>query len=489
MDVAPAEHPTPPPSISEEDEGTDLEEEGTGILRGRRGRRRGGRARRSATGRYVMVVSVRPEATQVAILEGRTLLRHHVASQADSDTQIDGNIYLGRVQNVLPGMEAAFIDIGTPKNAVLYQGDLRSERISAEMDDAEQVGGSAGKRRDSRTGRTTMRIEQVLRPGQMIVCQVTKNPIGAKGARLTQEVSLPGRFVVLVPGNDTYGISKRLPDDERRRLRQILDRVRPQGHGLIVRTAAEGASEEELRHDVSMLVGMWEKIEALARRTSEPALLYKEPNMALRLIREEFNRDFRAVYIDDRGLWEKVYNYVGSISPDLMGRVQFYDREREQLPVFERFHVHEQLHKALERKVWLASGGSIVIDRAEALTVIDVNTGKHVGTSNLEETVFKTNLEAADEVARQLQLRDIGGIIVIDFIDMEVKANREAVMRAFREALSRDKTRTQAFDMSELCLVEMTRKRVSEGLVESLSKPCPHCAGRGILFDEALVGG
>ncbi len=476
--------------VEVDDEGEEIDDTGGKRSRQRRGGK--GERQRRAVGRFVMVVHVRPQATQVAVLEGRTLVRHHVASQADTDTQIDGNIYQGRVQNVLPGMEAAFIDIGTPKNAVLYQGDLRSSRISAEMEDAEDAEDAErpakGKgRRDSRTGRTTLRIEQVLRPRQMILTQVTKNPIGAKGARLTQEVSLPGRFVVLVPGNDAYGISKRLPDDERRRLRQILDKVRPAGHGLIVRTAAEGASEDELRHDVTMLVGMWEKIDALAKRTGEPALLYKEPNMALRLIREEFNRDFRAIYIDDRDLWQKVHDYVGSISPDLVGRVEYFDPASEKLPVFERFHVHEQLHKALDRKVWLGSGGSIVIDRAEALTVIDVNTGKHVGTSNLEETVFKTNLEAAEEVARQLQLRDIGGIIVIDFIDMEVKANREAVMRTLREALSRDKTRTQAFDMSELCLVEMTRKRVSEGLVESFSRTCPECNGRGILFDEKLL--
>ena len=441
-------------------------------------------------GRYVMVVHAQSETIQIAILEGRSLVRHHVASLADSDTQIDGNIYLGRVQNILPGMEAAFIDIGTPKNAVLYQGDLSTETPVGELDDldSEDRGPSGSRsRKDQRAHRSNVRIEDALKPRQTLVCQVTKNPIGAKGARLTQQVSLPGRFVVLVPGTDAYGISKRLRDDERKRLRQILDRVRPAGHGLIVRTAAEGATEEELGHDVSMLVGMWEKIAKLAGGASEPTLLYKEPNMALRLIREEFNRDFRAIYIDGQGLYEQVSNYVSSISPELADRVIYYDLSEETLPVFERFHVHEQLHRGLERKVWLESGGSLVIDTAEALTVIDVNTGKNVGTSNLEETVYRTNMEAAREVARQLQLRDIGGIIVVDFIDMEIRENRDNVMKTLRTALARDKTRTQAFDMSELCLVEMTRKRVSEGLVQSMSHTCTYCGGRGIIFDEMLT--
>ncbi len=441
-------------------------------------------------GRYVMVVHAQSETIQIAILEGRSLVRHHVASLADSDTQIDGNIYLGRVQNILPGMEAAFIDIGTPKNAVLYQGDLSTETPVGELDDldSEDRGPSGSRsRKDQRAHRSNVRIEDALKPRQTLVCQVTKNPIGAKGARLTQQVSLPGRFVVLVPGTDAYGISKRLRDDERKRLRQILDRVRPAGHGLIVRTAAEGATEEELGHDVSMLVGMWEKIAKLAGGASEPTLLYKEPNMALRLIREEFNRDFRAIYIDGQGLYEQVSNYVSSISPELADRVIYYDLAEETLPVFERFHVHEQLHRGLERKVWLESGGSLVIDTAEALTVIDVNTGKNVGTSNLEETVYRTNMEAAREVARQLQLRDIGGIIVVDFIDMEIRENRDNVMKTLRTALARDKTRTQAFDMSELCLVEMTRKRVSEGLVQSMSHTCTYCGGRGIVFDEMLT--
>jgi len=431
--------------------------------------RRGGRERRGkAVGRYQICVHVRPEMTQIALLEGRTLVEHYISRASDDATQIDGNIYRGRVQNVLPGMEAAFIDIGTPKNAVLYHGDVRYD-----TDDVESPKGSG-----------QPRIEQLLKPGQTILCQVTKNPIGAKGARLTQEVSLPGRFVVLVPNSTAYGISKRLDDSERKRLRRIVDAVRPQGHGLIVRTAAAGASAEELEHDIGRLVEQWDAIAAASLKGQGPALLYREPAIAVRVIREELNREYRAVVIDDQALFEQVRDYVGAVNPELADRVEYYDPEAEQLPVFERFHVHEQLHKALDRKVYLPSGGSLVIDRTEALTVIDVNTGKNVGTTNLEETVYRNNLEAADEVARQLRLRDIGGIIVIDFIDMEIRENRDKVGSALRTALARDKTRTQVFDISELGLVEMTRKRVSEGLIESMSTTCEVCEGRGIVFDD-----
>jgi len=435
-------------------------------------------------GRYLMVAHVGPTATQIAVLEGRTLIEHYVSRPADDATQIDGNIYLGRVQNVLPGMEAAFVDIGTPKNAVLYRGDLRyedDEVAPANDDDTKPTRGRlGGVARDAR-------IEQLLRTGQNIICQVTKNPIGSKGARLTQEVSLPGRFVVLIPDSDTYGISKRLGDDERRRLRRILDDIRPAGHGLIVRTAAEGASAEELGRDVARLMRQWDNVQQLARTARAPHLLYREPDLAVRVIREEFNRDYRGVVIDDAALYDQVKEYVTSITPELADRVELVLPSEAPLPLFERYRIHEQVHKALERKVWLPSGGSLIIERTEALTVIDVNTGKNVGTSNLEETVFRNNLEAAEEVARQLRLRDIGGIIVIDFIDMEVMANRAEVTRTFREALARDKTRSQVFEISELGLVEMTRKRISEGLVESYSQSCPMCAGRGLVFDESLL--
>jgi ribonuclease E len=438
---------------------------------GGRSRRRSGRERRGRpVGRYLMCVHVRPHATQIAVLEGRTLVEHYVSRAADDATQIDGNIYRGRVQNVLPGMEAAFIDIGTPKNAVLYRGDVRYD-----LEDVETAQGAS------------RRIEEMLRPGQVILCQVTKNPIGAKGARLTQEVSLPGRFVVMVPNSTAFGISKRLDDNERKRLRRIVDEVRPSGHGLIVRTAAEGASQDELRNDVDRLVALWSAIEAEANRSNAPGLLYREPDLAVRIVREEFNREYRNVVIDDEDLYAQVRDYIGQVNPELVDRVEYYDPVVENLPIFERFHVHEQLHKALDRKVWLPSGGSIIIERTEALTVIDVNTGKNVGKSNLEETVYRNNLEAAEEIARQLRLRDIGGIIVIDFIDMEIRDNRDRVSAALRSALARDKTRTQVFDISELGLVEMTRKRVSEGLVESLSTTCTVCGGRGIVLDDSLL--
>ncbi len=445
----------------------------------RRGRERNGKP----IGRYLMCVHVRPSATQIAVLEGRSLIEHYV-SQRDSapatpkgaaagDTsQIYGNIYLGRVQNVLPGMEAAFVDIATPKNAVLYRSDVAF--------DTGDIEGVAAPAKDAR-------IEQLLKNGQLVVCQVTKNPIGQKGARLTQEVSLPGRFVVLVPNSATLGISKRLPDDERKRLRRILDEVRPAQHGIIVRTAAAGASGDELQRDVALLVSTWEKIEAKAAKARGPVLLHREPELAVRIIREEFNGDYRGVVIDDKDVYEEVRSYVESISPELADRVEYHDPSTQRLPIFEQYHVHEQLHKAIDRKVWLPSGGSLIIERTEALTVIDVNTGKNVGTTSLEETVFRNNLEAAEEIARQLRLRDIGGIIVIDFIDMEIRANRASVVNAFREALSRDKTRTQVFEISDLGLVEMTRKRISEGLVEALSDTCPTCNGRGFVFDPDIL--
>ena len=436
------------------------------VLERRRGRTRKGRP----AGRYMMCVHTNDIGhTHIAILEGRSLVEHSLASPSGNDS-IDGNIYLGRVQNVLPGMEAAFIDISTPKNGVLYRGDVTFDKA-----DVDSGGGKP-------------KIERMLKNGQMILVQVTKNPIAHKGARLTQEVSLAGRFLVMVPAEpDTYGISKRLPDDERKRLRKILDEIRPTDAGLIVRTAAEGATRDELERDVRRLRNQWEQISQVAAGANKAKLVYQEPDLVLRLIREEFTKEFRGIAIDDQRLYEETKAYVEAIAPELAERVEFYDTEEEGLPIFERFHVSEQLLKALDRKVWLPSGGSLIIERTEALTVIDVNTGKNVGKSNLEETVFRNNLEAAEEIARQLRLRDIGGIIVIDFIDMEIKANRDEVMRVFRDALARDKTRTQAFEMSELGLVEMTRKRISEGLVESFSDICPTCHGRGLLLDEALL--
>ncbi len=448
-------------------------ERSAGRNRNRRSGPRDGRTRNRSLVKfeYTMCVHVQPNVTQIAVLEGRTLIEHYVSHAEDDAGQIHGNIYFGRVQNVLPGMEAAFVDIATPKNAVLYRGDVQFDRS-----DVDAV--AEGKQ---------VRIEELLKNGQLVICQVTKNPIGSKGARLTQDVSIAGRFVVLVPNSSTYGISKRLPDDERKRLRGVLDEVKPSHHGIIVRTAAAGADADELRRDVQMLVAEWDRIAAKAAKLRGPALLHREPNLAVRIIREEFSDNYQKVIIDDRSVYDEVRQYVEVITPDLADRIIFFDRALEPLPVFEQFHVHEQLHKAIDRKVWLPSGGSIIIERTEALTVIDVNTGKNVGSTSLEETVFRNNLEAATEIARQLRLRDIGGIIVIDFIDMEIKPNRAAVMSHFRDELSKDKTRTQVFDISELGLVEMTRKRISEGLIEALSDVCPTCHGRGFVFDPSVL--
>ena len=429
----------------------------------RRGRERNGRP----IGRYTMCVQVRDGLSQVAVLEGRNLIEHYVSRPSDDVSQIHGNIYVGRVQNVLPGMEAAFVDIATPKNAVLYRGDVQYDAEDIEQADP--------------------RIEQILRARQLIVCQVTKNPIGAKGARLTQEVSLPGRYVVLIPNSKTYGISKRLPDDVRKRLRSILDRVKPSEHGLIVRTAAEHATEEELRADMRLLLEQWETIAAKAAKAKAPTLLYREPELAVRVIREEFNADYRHVVIDDPRLFDDIKSYVSAFNPELADRIEYYDLATEGLSLYEQFHVHEQVHKALDRKVWLPSGGSLIIEHTEALTVIDVNTGKNVGTSSLEETVYHNNLEAAEEIAKQLRLRDIGGIIVIDFIDMEIRDNRDKVVEVFRNALARDKTRSQVFAISDLGLVEMTRKRIGEGLLTEFSTVCEICEGRGVVVDHALL--
>ncbi len=434
------------------------------IIERRRGRERNGRP----VGRYFMCVQVRGGITQVAVLEGRSLIEHYVSRPADDVAQIHGNIYLGRVQNVLPGMEAAFVDIATPKNAVLYRGDVQFDQEDVE-------------------GAPEARIEQILRSSQMILCQVTKNPIAAKGARLTQEVSLPGRFVVLIPNSKAYGISKRLSDSERRRLRSILDRVKPEEHGVILRTAAEHATEQELTADMTRLVEQWKIIEEKAKNAKVPTLLYREPELAVRVIREEFTGEHRGVIIDDLRLYEDVRDYVGAFNPELVDRIEYYDVAAQTLSLFETHHVHEQLHKALDKKVWLPSGGSLIIEHTEALTVIDVNTGKNVGSTSLEETVFRNNLEAAEEVAHQLRLRDIGGIIVIDFIDMEIKDNRKKVLESFKIALSRDKTRTQVFDISDLGLVEMTRKRIGEGLLNSFTEPCPDCEGRGVKVDYELL--
>jgi ribonuclease E len=405
-----------------------------------------------------MLVHADPRGTQIAVLEEGQIVEHYVTRA--HDRSLVGNVYLGRVQNVLPGMEASFVDIGEARNGVLYASEV----------------GIAGEE-----GEEVPRIETVLKSGQPILVQVTKDPMRAKGARLTALVSLAGRHLVLVPEAGSVGVSRRLPDRERARLRDLAAAVKPDGHGLIVRTAAEGASQLDVERDLRRLVTAWEEISNKAQRASAPALVYQEPDLEVRVIRDLFNREINRCVIDDRDLEELLRGYIRQTTPDLDHRLELYEKP---LPIFEEFRVAEQIRKSLDRRVWLPSGGHIVIDRTEAMTVIDVNTGKFVGKKTLEETVFRTNKEAAVEVARQLRLRDIGGIIVIDFIDMEVLENRDEVIKTFRHELERDRTRTQVFDISPLGLVQMTRKNVSTGIVEAFSDPCPTCEGRGILIHD-----
>jgi ribonuclease E len=451
--ATPEEAPTAAPEAPKAQEG---ESRRPGRSR-RRPRRRQQRAPRPAVDR-VMLVHGDPNGPQIAVLEAGEIVEHYVASARDRS--LVGNIYLGKVQNVLPGMEASFIDVGEARNGVLYAGEV----------------GIAGDEGDE-----LPRIETVLKSGQSILVQVTKDPMRAKGARLTALVSLAGRHLVLVPGAKSLGVSRRLTDAERARLRDIAQRIRPEGHGLIVRTAAEGASSQDLERDLKRLVETWTDVDKKSKTAKAPSLIYTEPELELRVIRDLFNRDISQAYVDDAALEEKLRSYVRQTSPDLDHRLELY---RGTLPIFEEFRVAEQIRKSLDRKVWLPSGGHIVVDRTEAMTVIDVNTGKFVGKSNLEETVFRTNMEAAVEVARQLRLRDIGGIIVIDFIDMENLSNRDEVVKGFRNELNRDRTRTQVFDISPLGLVQMTRKNVSAGIVEAFSDPCPTCEGRGILIHD-----
>ena len=410
------------------------------------------------SGRKQMLVRVLPHQTQVVVLEGPVLVEHYVARQ--DRTSVVGNIYLGRVRNVLPGMEAAFVDFGASKNGVLYAADVKAK--------------------STRTNGHP-RIEDVLAEGDEVLVQVVKDAMGAKGARLTGLPSLAGRYLVLVPDSDSQGISRRLPDVERDRLREVLNQVKPDGYGVIVRTAAMYASAEEIAADIDRLVKVWEQILHDTVNGGAPRRVYEEPDLLIRVIREHFTGDFRRLLIDSPEAYEQVLSYLRATAPDLVSKVSLY---QEELGLFERYHVEDQLRKALDRKVYLPSGGHLVIDRTEALTVIDVNTGRFVGSSSLEDTVLQNNLEAAEEIGRQLRLRDIGGIIVIDFIDMEIEVNQQKVLRRLRETLAKDKTRTQVFEVSHLGLVEMTRKNVSAGLLESFSEPCPTCGGRGVLLHE-----
>jgi ribonuclease E len=433
--------------------------------RSRTGRVGGGRRRREDViippriTDKVMVITEHGDRDQIAVLEENALVQHYV-TRTGARSMV-GNVYLARVQNVLPGMEAAFLDIGRGRNGVLYAGEVNYS--------PEDLEGPAP------------RIEQVLKNGQPVMVQVTKDPMGGKGARLTAQISMPGRYLVFVPNANVSGISRRLPDEERKRLKTIMKKVRPEGHGVIVRTAAEGASEEALTADLERLIREWDDIQKRSKKAKAPAELYEEPELTVRVVRDLFtDEEFKELVTDSPRVHEKVMAYVRDIAPDLEPKVHLHTGK---LPVFEEYRVVEQIHKALDKKVWLPSGGYLFIERTEAMTIVDVNTGKSVGKTNLEETVVNTNLEAAKETARQLRLRDIGGIIVIDFIDMLLEKNKKQVEDTMKEALAVDKTRSQVFEIGPLGLMQVTRKRVSGGLVESFSETCPTCEGRGIIIN------
>lgn len=419
-------------------------------------------ARREAVDR-VMIVRSKNGRIQIAVLEDNVLVEHYVAR--NQDASLIGNVYLGRVQNVLPSMEAAFVDIGRGRNAVLYSGEVDWDAVE--------------------TGNQPRRIELALKSGDKVLVQVTKDPVGHKGARLTSQISLPGRYLVYVPGGAMNGISRKLPDTERARLKKILKEVLPESSGVIVRTAAEGATEEQLTRDVQRLTTQWEHISKTVQTIQAPALLHSEPDLLVKIVRDVFNEDFSKMLIQGEDALHTITKYVESVAPDLLERVEAYEGENDP---FDQFRVTEQIEKALDRKVWLPSGGSLVIDRTEAMTVVDVNTGKFVGSGgNLEETVTKNNLEAAEEIVRQLRLRDIGGIIVVDFIDMVLESNRDLVLRRLVECLSRDRTKHQVAEVTSLGLVQMTRKKLGLGLLETFSEACEVCAGRGLIVHHDPV--
>jgi ribonuclease E len=413
-------------------------------------------ARREAVDR-TMVVRSKDGKIQIGVLEDKILVEHYVAKS--SEASLIGNVYLGKVQNVLPSMEAAFVDIGRGRNAVLYSGEVDWELAE--------------------TGNQPRRIELALKSGDTVFVQVTKDPVGQKGARLTSQVSLPGRYLVYVPNGSMNGISRKLPDSERARLKKILKEVLPEDAGVIVRTAAEGASEEQLTLDVQRLQMQWEEISRRVETQQAPVLLHSEPDLLIKIVRDVFNEDFQKMVISGDDAKAAITSYLQSVAPDLLERVEEYKGSKD---IFDEYRVGEQIAKALDRKVYLPSGGSLVIDRTEAMTVVDVNTGKFVGSGgNLEETVTKNNLEAAEEVVRQLRLRDIGGIIVVDFIDMVLESNRDLVSRRLVECLSRDRTKHQVAEVTSLGLVQMTRKKVGMGLLETFSEACEVCAGRGVV--------
>lgn len=428
-------------------------------------------ARRESVERVMLVRRV-GDRTQIGVLEDGVLVEHYVSR--DTNVSMAGNIYLGKVQNVLPSMEAAFVDIGKGRNAVLYAGEVNWDAAGLESG-------------------APKRIENALESGQSVLVQVTKDPIGHKGARLTSQISLPGRYLVYVPDSGMTGISRKLPDTERARLKRILRDVVPETAGVIVRTAAEGASEAELRADVERLTWAWEQIRSQAETAGSarkgkggpPVLLHGEADLTVRVIRDIFNEDFAQLVVAGEDAWEEVSTYVHTVAPDLADRLSRWTSAED---LFGHHRVDEQIAKAMDRKVWLPSGGSLVIDRTEAMTVIDVNTGKFVGSGgNLEETVTRNNIEAAEEIVRQLRLRDIGGIIVIDFIDMVLESNRDLVVRRLLECLGRDRTKHQVAEVTSLGLVQMTRKRVGSGLIEVFSETCEHCNGRGYLIQSEPV--
>ena len=400
-----------------------------------------------------MLISSSSGVSKVAILEGPTLVQYY-SSENTGKSKV-GNIYLGKVKNVLPGMEAAFVSFGEEKNGVLYVADIEGSTKNS-------------------------KIENLLKTDQEILVQVVKDAMGEKGARLTGQISLPGRYLVLIPNSKTKGISRRLADNERERLDKIIRKIKPNNFGVIVRTAAEGVSEESLKVDIEKLVEEWKTVSNY-QSGDAPKLIHKEPDVSIKVIREHLNSTFKKVLIDKKSQYVEVKEYVELTSPEILDIVDHYD---DQLGLFERYHIEDQIKKALDRKVWLPSGGHLIIDRTEALTVIDVNTGKFVGKNSLEETVYENNLEAAEEIARQLRLRDIGGIIVIDFIDMESQKKQQNLLNKFKQELAKDKTRTQVFDISRLGLVEMTRKNVAAGLIESFSDECEKCNGRGLIIND-----
>jgi ribonuclease E len=419
-------------------------------------------ARREAVDRS-MIVRSKDGKIQIGVLEDGILVEHYVAKA--SEASLIGNVYLGKVQNVLPSMEAAFVDIGRGRNAVLYSGEVDWELAE--------------------TGNQPRRIELALKSGDTVLVQVTKDPVGQKGARLTSQVSLPGRYLVYVPNGSMNGISRKLPDSERARLKKILKEILPEDAGVIVRTAAEGATEEQLTLDVQRLQAQWEDIQKKVAKGQAPAMLHSEPDLLVKIVRDVFNEDFQRMIISGEDARETIESYLASVAPDLLERVSKYEGDKD---VFDEYRIGEQIAKALDRKVYLPSGGSLVIDRTEAMTVVDVNTGKFVGSGgNLEETVTKNNLEAAEEIVRQLRLRDIGGIIVVDFIDMVLESNRDLVSRRLMECLSRDRTKHQVAEVTSLGLVQMTRKKLGIGLLEAFSEPCEACAGRGVIVHHEPI--